>query len=465
MVQDGAGYDLVILGSGPGGYVAGVRAGQLGMKTAVVEQAELGGVCLNWGCIPSKALLRNAEVLSLFREADRFGIRVEGLSADFGKAVDRSRQVVSRLTRGVGYLLDKSGVDVIRGTGALAGPGAVVVRGDGERRLTADSVMIATGARQRDLPNLPVDGSVVITSRQALELREAPGRVVIVGGGATGAEFAYLYRSYGSEVTVVELLPRLLPQEDEEVGSQLARSFRRMGINVMAGTSVLGVDSGPGGAAVTVSVGGTEEVIECDRVLVAVGVSGNVEGIGLEDAGVRVERGFIPVDEKMATNVPGIYAIGDVTGKMLLAHVASAQAVAAVEAMAGFDGPALDYGHMPRAVYCRPQVASFGLTEEQARDSGREIRVGKFPLAASGKALAMAEQDGFVKVVSDAEIGEILGVHMIGSEVTELLGEATLARTLEATTGEVGGLVHPHPTISEALKEASLAAEGEAIHV
>ncbi len=465
MVEDGSNYDLVILGSGPGGYVAGVRAGQLGMRTAVVERAELGGICLNWGCIPSKALLRNAEVLSLFREAERFGIHVDGLSADFGKAVDRSRQVVDRLTRGVGYLLKKSGVEVVRGEGALIDPATVRVSGEGERTLATSNVIVATGARQRELPNLPIDGSVVITSREALDLREAPPRVVIVGGGATGAEFAYLYRSYGSEVTVVEMLPRLVPLEDEEVGDQLARSFKRMGINVMTGSRVLKVGTGPEGASVAVSDGQAEETVACDRVLVAVGVTGNVEGIGLEEAGVSVESGFIPVDEKMATNVAGVYAIGDVTGKLLLAHVASAQAVAAVETIAGMDTPVLDYGLMPKAVYCQPQVASFGMTEEQARDSGRELKIGKFPLAASGKALAMAEQDGFVKVVSDAEVGEILGVHMIGSEVTELLGEATLARLLEATTGEIGWLVHPHPTISEALKEASLAAEGEAIHV
>ena len=465
MVEGGSSYDLVILGSGPGGYVAALRAGQLGMRTALVERAELGGLCLNWGCIPSKALLRNAEVLSLFREADRFGIHVDGLSADFGAAVDRSRQVVGRLTKGIGYLLRKGGIDVVRGTGALAGADAVTVRGETERDLGAKSVIIATGARQVELPSLPVDGRTVITSRHALELREAPPRVVIVGGGATGAEFAYLYRSYGSEVTLVELMPRLVPLEDADVGEQLARSFRRMGIDVRTGSRVLGVSGAPGGASVALSDGEAESAIECDRVLVAVGVTGNIEGIGLAEAGVRTERGFIPVDGRMATNVPGVFAIGDVTGEMPLAHVASAQAVAAVEHIAGLETRPLDYGLMPRAVYCRPQVASFGLTEAQAREAGHDVRVGRFPLAASGKALALAEHDGFVKVVSDAEIGEVLGVHMIGAEVTELLGEASMARALEATTEDVGALVHPHPTISEALKEAALAAEGEAIHV
>ena len=464
MAENGSEYDLVILGSGPGGYVAAIRASQLGMKTAVVERAEIGGICLNWGCIPSKSLLRNAEVLNLFREADRFGIEVFGMRADFGKAIDRSRQVVDRLTKGVSYLLKKNKIDVLVGTGVLVDAKTVRVDGDSPKTVTASNVMIATGARQRGLPNLPIDGSVVITSRQALESREAPGRVVIVGGGATGAEFGYLYRAYGVEVTIVELMDRMVPLEDEEVGDQLLRSFKKMGIKVLTGFQVLGVSTEAGVARVTVSGGETESVIECERVLVAVGVEGNIDGIGLEEVGVRTERGFIPIDDRMATNVPGVYAIGDVTGKLLLAHVASAQGVTAVETMAGMDPPTIDYGLMPRAVYCRPQVASFGMTEAQAREEGRDVKIGKFPLSASGKALAMAEPDGFIKVVADAEIGEILGVHMIGAEVTELLGEASLARLLEGTVTEIGSLVHPHPTISEALKEAALAAEGEAIH-
>jgi dihydrolipoamide dehydrogenase len=464
LLENGSNYDLVILGSGPGGYVAGIRAGQLGMRTAVVERAEIGGICLNWGCIPSKALLRNAEVLNLFNEAERFGIEVEGISADFGKAIDRSRDVVDRLTKGVAYLLNKNKVDVIRGNGTLVDANTVRVDGESTQTLTASNVMIATGARQRGLPNLPIDGKVVITSRQALEMREAPARVVIVGGGATGAEFAYLYNSYGSEVTVVELLPRMVPLEDEDVGDQLTRSFKKMGVKVMTEAQVLGISTESGTAKVTVSKGDSESVIECDRVLVAVGVTGNIENIGLQAAGVQTERGYIPVDDAMRTNVTGVYAIGDVTGKLLLAHVASAQGVTAVETMAGLEPAALDYDLMPKAVYCRPQVASFGMTEQAAREAGRDLKIGKFPLSASGKALALGETDGFIKVVSDAEIGEILGVHMIGAEVTELLGEASLAKLLEGTTTEVGWLVHPHPTISEALKEAALAAEGEAIH-
>jgi len=435
------------------------------MRTAVIERAEIGGICLNWGCIPSKALLRNAEVLSLVNEADRYGIEVSGVSADFGKAIDRSREVVDRLTKGVAYLLKKNKVDVISGTGSLVDAGTVRVEGESPQTLTAKNIMVATGARQRGLPNLPIDGKVVITSRQALEMREAPGRVVIVGGGATGAEFGYLYKSYGSEVTIVELLPRMVPLEDEDVGNQLTRSFKKMGVKVMTDSQVLGITTESGVAKVSVSKGGNESVIECDRVLVAVGVTGNIEDIGLEAAGVQSERGFIPVDDAMQTNVPGVYAIGDVTGKLLLAHVASAQGVTAVETMAGLQPPALDYDLMPKAVYSRPQVASFGMTEQAAREAGRELKIGKFPLSASGKALALGETDGFIKVVADAEIGEILGVHMIGAEVTELLGEASLAKLLEGTTTEIGWLVHPHPTISEGLKEAALAAEGEAIHV
>jgi dihydrolipoamide dehydrogenase len=458
-----ADYDLIVLGSGPGGYVAAIRAGQLGMKTAVVERAELGGVCLNWGCIPSKSLLRNAEVLGLIKHAEEFGISFDNLSYDFGVAIDRSRKVVKRLTTGVGSLLRKNKVDHVQGVGALKDRSTIQV--EGGSLLTADNIIIATGARERAIPNLPVDREVVITSREALELREVPGRVVIVGGGATGAEFAHIYRTYGAEVTIVELLPRLVPLEDEEISRQLERAFTKQGIKAMTGAGVQGIAVNGGVATVTVSSDGVESVIECDKVLVAVGVQGNVENIGLEEAGVGTERGFIRIDDRMATNVDGIYAIGDVTGKMLLAHVASAQGVTAVEGIAGRNPPKLDYGLMPRAIYCRPQVASFGLTEAQAREQGYEIKIGQFPMAASGKALALGETDGTVKLVVDAEVGEVLGAHMIGAEVTELLGELAMTRLLEGTTAELGWAVHPHPTISEVVKEAALAAEGEAIHI
>ena len=457
-------YDVLVLGSGPGGYVAAIRAGQLGMKTAVMERDALGGICLNWGCIPSKALLRNAEVLSIIRHADQYGIGVGEVSPDFGKAIDRSRSVVGRLTSGVGALLRKNKVDHIQGTGALQDANTVRIAEDGSV-VSANHVIVATGASQRDIPGLPIDRETVITSREALELRDVPARVVIVGGGATGCEFAYVWRAYGAEVTIVELMPRLIPNEDEEISAQLERSFRRQGIRSVTGAQVEGIEVNGGSASVSISTDSENMVEECDKVLVAVGVQGNTTGIGLAAAGVRTERGFIPVDDSMRTNVPNIYAIGDVTGKMLLAHVASAQGVTAVERLAGLDPQPLDYVQIPRAIYCRPQVASFGLTEAQAREQGYPIKVGRFPMAASGKALAMNESEGMIKLVVDEEIGEILGAHMIGAEVTELLGELGMTKLLEATTAELGWLVHPHPTISETVKEAALAAEGEAIHI
>jgi dihydrolipoamide dehydrogenase len=456
-------YDVVVLGSGPGGYVAAIRAGQLGMKTAVVERDALGGICLNWGCIPSKALLRNAEVLNLIQHSEEYGISIQGFKADFSRAIDRSRQVVDRLTRGVATLLRRNGVEHVSGTGVLSDANTVVV--DGDKALTADNVIIATGARQRHIQGLPIDGETVITSREALELRRVPARAIIIGGGATGCEFAYMWRAYGADVTIVELLPRLVPNGDEEVSSQLERSFRRQGIQIATGAQVQGIAVDGGTAKVSILSQGESSVLEGDAVLVAVGVEGNVDGIGLEAVGVEVDRGFIPVDDMMKTNVEGIYAIGDVTGKLLLAHVASAQGVTAIEHIAGLNPQPLDYDQIPSAIYCRPQVASFGMTEAQAREEGHSIKIGKFPLAASGKALALNESEGMIKLVVDAEIGEVLGAHMIGAEVTELLGELAMTRLLEATTAELGWLVHPHPTISEALKEAALAAEGEAIHI
>ena len=457
-------YDVVVLGSGPGGYVAAIRAGQLGLKTAIVERDELGGVCLNWGCIPSKALLRNAEVLSLIQHADDFGISFENLKYDFGKAIDRSREVVDRLTRGVGVLLKKNNVEIVHGSGKILDSNTVEITDSG-RRLSAKNIIIATGTRQRRIPTLPIDNEVVITSRDALELRRVPKRIVIVGGGATGCEFGHIYRTYGAEVTIVELLPRLIPNEDAEISGILERSFRRQGIQVTTGASVQGIAVNNSQAKVSISVEDSSSVIDCDIVLVAVGVQGNVDNIGLENAGIETENSYIKIDDTMSTNVPGVYAIGDVTGKMLLAHVASAQGVTAVETIAGLNPPALDYSLMPRAIYCKPQVASFGLSEEQATEQGYTVKVGRFPFSASGKALALGESEGMVKLVVDAEIGEVLGAHMIGAEVTELLGELAMTRLLEGTTTELGWLVHPHPSISETIKEAALAAEGAAIHI
>ncbi|PZC45260.1 MAG: dihydrolipoamide dehydrogenase [Chloroflexi bacterium] len=457
-------YDVVIIGSGPGGYVAGIRAGQLGLKTAVVERDEVGGVCLNWGCIPSKALLRNAEILSLFKRGDEFGFTFDNLQADFGVAVDRSRKVVQKLTQGVAFLLKKNKVDLIQGSGSLRDANTVEVAPEG-RILKTKSIIIATGARARSIPPLPIDEKTVITSRQALELREVPKRVVIVGGGATGAEFSYIYNSYGAKVTLVEMLPRILPKEDEEISATLERAFSKQGIEVMTGAQVKETRRDKDG--LTVVVDGKDGVVDipCDKVLSAIGVDYNTEGLGLDKVGIKLEKGAIVVDDHLATTAQGVYAIGDVTGKMLLAHVAMAQGVAVVERIAGIDVPSLNYTLMPRATYCVPQVASFGLTEAEAREQGYEVKVGKFPLQASGKALALAETEGMVKVVADAKLGEILGGHAIGHEATELMGELAIANLLEGTTKEVGWLVHAHPTMSEAVKEAALAADGEAIHI
>ena len=458
-------YDLVVIGAGPGGYVAAIRAGQLGLKTAVVERDALGGVCLNWGCIPSKALLKNAEILSYINRAEEFGLKFDNFTADYGAAIDRSRRVVHRNVRGVNYLLRKNGVDHISGTATLKGNGVVEVAPEGER-LQAKHIIIATGARPRSIPPLPVDGERVITSKEAIVLKELPQSIVIVGGGAIGLEFAYLYRMYGVEVTVVELLPRLAPNEDEEISRQVERSFtRRHGIKVLTGAAVAGLADGPEGPGVVVEQDGATQTIPADQVLVAVGVRPNSEDMGLEELGVALDGGYIQVDDRMSTNVPNLYAIGDVTGKLALAHVASAQAVVAVEGIAGQEPQPLDYTFMPKATYCQPQIASFGLTEEQAREQGYDLRTGSFNVQANGKALGMGETDGLIKLVVDSRYGEILGAHLVGPEVTELLGELSLTRLLEGTTLELGWLVHAHPTISEIIKEAALAAEGRAVHI
>ncbi|MEE9261809.1 MAG: dihydrolipoyl dehydrogenase [Dehalococcoidia bacterium] len=457
-------YDVAIIGAGPGGYVAAIRASQLGLKTAIVERDEVGGICLNWGCIPSKALLRNADVLQLFRRAEEFGISYDNLRYDFGVAIDRSRKVVATLTSGVETLLRKNKVEHIKGEARLRDAHTVEVSPNGHA-FTASNIVIATGARPVSIPGLKVDGERVITSREALEIRQVPERVVIIGGGATGAEFAYLYNAYDSQVTILEMLPHLLPTEDEDISQLLERSFTRQGITFHTGSRVTGATVTSDGVQLEVDKGSEVMTLEADRVLVAVGVRANTEELGLEGVGVALERGYVQVDGSMATNVSGIYAIGDVTGIMLLAHVASAQGILAVERIAGMESPDLDYEAMPRATYCHPQVTSYGLTEKQAVERGYEVKIGKFPFQASGKALAIGETEGMVKVVVNKASGEILGAHMIGPEVTELLAELSLARLLEGTNREVGWMVHSHPTLSEAVKEAALAADGEAIHI
>jgi len=462
-----ADFEILVIGAGPGGYVAAIRSAQLGFSTAIVERETVGGICLNWGCIPSKSLLRNAEVLNLVKDAEKFGISFDNLSYDFGKAIDRSRQVVRRLTTGVGYLLKKNNVEHIVGSATFVDAHTIQIgtTTGKNRTVSAENIIIATGARQREIPALPIDHNVVITSRDALEMREIPNRVVVIGGGATGAEFSHVYRSYGSEVTIVELMDRIVPNEDQEISEVLDKSFRDQGIESRTSASVEAIEINGDIATVKISENGNNSVIECDKVLVAVGVQGNTDGIGLEQVGVATDRTFITVGENLETNVSGVYAIGDVTGRMLLAHVASAQAVTAIEYIAGLNPPQIDYSLMPRAIYCKPQVASFGLTESQARDQGINIKVGKFPFTASGKAIALGETDGMVKLVVDEEIGEIIGAHMIGAEVTELLGELSITKMLEGTATELGWLVHPHPTISEMIKEAALDTVGEAIHV
>ena len=460
-------FDIIIIGAGPGGYVAAIRAAQLGLKTAVIERETVGGICLNWGCIPSKSLLRNAEVLNLMKTADKYGIYFDNLSYDFGTAIDRSREVVNKLTSGVQYLLKKNNVDHISGSAVFETLNSLNISMDnGESRIiSGDNILIATGARQREIPSMPIDHSIVMNSRDALNSKDVPNRVVIVGGGATGAEFAHIYNSYGSNVTIVELAERLIPNEDNEISQVLTKSFTDNGINIFSNASVDSIETNTDFALVNVSENNQISKIECDRVLVAVGVQANTDNLGLEKIGLETDNGFIPIDDHMKTSIPNIYAIGDVTGKMLLAHVASAQGVTAIEFIAGLDPAQLDYSIMPRAIYCEPQIASFGLTEDQAKEQGIDINIGRFPFSASGKAIALDKTEGLVKLIVDNEIGEIVGAHMIGSEVTELLAELSITKMLEGTTTELGWLVHPHPTISEIIKEAALDTKGEAIHI
>ncbi|MEC9309207.1 MAG: dihydrolipoyl dehydrogenase [Chloroflexota bacterium] len=456
-------YDVAVIGAGPGGYVAAIRCSQLGLKTTVIEKENLGGVCLNWGCIPSKALLKNAEILSYINRSEEFGFYFDNFRADYKVAFDRSRKVVDRNTRGVSYLLRKNNIDHLAGTATLKGNGIIAVASFNED-IKAKHIIVATGSSPRAIPALPIDGVSVVTSKEAILSDELPKSIVIVGGGAIGVEFAYLYRMYGVEVSIVELLPNLVPNEDPEISEILERSFSKYGINVITEVSVTGLVPAGETLSVVLDKEGQESILNAEKVLVAVGIQPNTSGIGLEDVGVEMERGFINIDRHMATNVSGIYAIGDVTGKLPLAHVASAQAVAVAEHIAGLDIQDIDYTYIPKATYCQPQVASFGLTEKEAVDQGYDVKIGKFNMIANGKSLAMGHTEGMVKLVVDAKYGEILGGHMIGPEVTELLGELALTKLLEGTTLELGWAVHPHPTISETLKEAALSAQGNAVH-
>jgi dihydrolipoamide dehydrogenase len=457
-------YDVAVIGAGPGGYVAAIRAAQLGLKTAIIEKEAVGGLCLNWGCIPSKALLYAAELVNLYKRGPEFGISTGEVTADLGVAVDRSRDIVAKFVGGVETLLQQNKVDLVRGAARLDGPGRVRVDPQGEV-IEARNVIIATGAATRGLPGLAVDGERVITSREALTLREVPRSIVIVGGGAIGVEFGYLYRSYGAEVTIVEALPHLLPNEDEDVSRQLERSFTVMGISVLTSALVENAHVGEGSVSINVRAGADTRQLASERVLVGVGFGPKTQDLGLEDAGVRLdERGWVQVDDFCRTSVPGVWAVGDVTGGLLLAHVASQQGVTAVEKIAGLDPLPLDYEKMPRAVYCQPQVAALGLTDAQARSRGFDVMTSRFPFRASGKAMAIGETEGFVKLVVDKASRAVLGYHVIGHGATEMIGEASLGAVLETTPTELGYAVHAHPTLSEALKEAALAVTGEAIH-
>jgi dihydrolipoamide dehydrogenase len=460
-------YDLIVIGSGPGGYVAAIRASQLGMKVAVVEREELGGICLNWGCIPTKALLKSANVFEYMQHAADYGIKVEKSEADFGAMVKRSRGVADGMSKGIQFLFKKNKIEIINGHGKITRDKKVEVKAaDGKTTTyTAKSILIATGARSRELPNLKQDGKRIIGYREAMTLQEQPKSMVVVGSGAIGVEFAYFYNTIGTKVTIVEYLPNIVPVEDEEVSKQLEKSFKKSGVEILTNASVESVDSSGKTLKVKVKTAKGEQIIECDTVLSAAGVVANLENLGLEEAGVKTDKGKVPVNEWYQTNVPGIYAIGDVIPGPALAHVASAEGIICVEKIAGHHPEPLNYGNIPGCTYCSPEIASVGMTEKAAREAGYEVKVGKFPFSASGKASAAGAKDGFVKVIFDAKYGEWLGCHMIGANVTEMIAEAVAARKLETTGHEIIRTIHPHPTMSEAIMEAAAAAYGEVIHL
>jgi dihydrolipoamide dehydrogenase len=459
-------YDLVVIGAGPGGYVAAIRAAQLGMKTAVVEKDRPGGVCLNWGCIPSKAILTSAELYEDLKEGERYGIKAHGLSVDYAQVIKRSREVADRLAKGVEFLLRKNKVQLIIGTGRLENKNRVAVEMPGKTSHQMDTarILIATGSKERTLPGLAVDGKQIITSYEALVDTEIPKEILIVGGGAIGCEFAYVYSAFGSRVTVVEMEKQLLPGVDAEVAQELEKAFKKKGIEILTGTKYQSIEKFPSRVEVSLESDGDTKNRTANKVLVAVGRAPLSADLGLEALGVELNRGFIKVNEHMQTTCETVYAIGDVNGPPLLAHAASEEGIAAVEHMAGKGGKGIDHLKIPACVYCQPEIAMIGLTEEQAKAKGYEVSIGKFPFMASGKAIARGHDEGFVKLVVDKEYGEILGCHIIGHGATDLIAEIGLARTLEATTAELTGTVHAHPTLSEAIMEAALGAEGRGIN-
>jgi len=463
-------YDIAILGGGPGGYVAAIRAGQLGFKTVVIDKDNLGGICLNWGCIPTKSLLKNAEIYDHIKNhGEDFGIKATGLSIDFNRVIKRSREISDRISKNVELLIKKNKVDRIRGFGKLTANKTIEIsdeKGNVIDSVKADNIIIATGARPRNLPSIPVDRKNIITSTEAMSLEKQPKELIVIGAGAIGIEFAYFYSTLGTKVTVIEMLKHILPIEDEEVSVALEKNFKKRGIDILTSSTVEQAEVKGNTVNVTVNVNGEKKVITAEKVLNAIGVVGNVEGIGLEGLGIQIEKNHIKVNkETYETNISGIFAIGDVIGPPWLAHVASAEGIHCVEHIKGINHPAIDYDNIPGCTYCQPQVASVGLTEAKAKEKGYEVKIGKFPFMASGKAFAIGEREGFVKMIFNAKYGEILGAHIIGSEATEMIAEVTLARSLEATGESIIKTIHAHPTLSESIMEAAANAYGEAIHI
>ena len=460
-------YDLAIIGSGPGGYVAAIRAAQLKLKTAIIERDKLGGVCLNWGCIPTKALLKSAEVLEEIKQAKSYGLSVDGVRADFPAIIKRSRRVADMNSKGVEFLMKKNKIDVLYGSASFIDKHTLnIVDAQGNKqRITAQHIIIATGGRPKSIPGISIDGEKIISSRQALALEQAPESLIVVGAGAIGVEFAYFYQTMGTKVTVIEMLDSLLPQEDKEITAVLAKSFKKAGIKVHTSARLEQLVAEGEGVQAVVNVAGKKETIRAEKALMAVGVQGNVEGLELDRVQVKNERGFIPVNEWYQTNVPGIYAIGDITGPPLLAHVASHEGIVCVEKIAGVDTHPIDYNSIPGCTYCQPQVASIGLTEKQAKEKGYRVKVGRFPYSASGKARAIGARDGLVKLVFDQKYGELLGAHIVGAEATELIAELGMAKALESTSAELFKTMHAHPTLSEMIMEAAGDADEMAIHI
>lgn len=463
-------YQLAVLGGGPGGYVAAIRAGQLGVKTVVIDKDNLGGICLNWGCIPTKSLIKNAEIYdNIKNHGEDFGISYSNLSFDFNKIIKRSRDISSKITSNVELLVKKNKVDRIRGFGKFSSANTIeIFDNDGKKIETviAEKVIIATGARPRILPSIPVDNKMIITSTEAMNLSVQPKELIVIGAGAIGVEFAYFYSVLGTKVTIIEMLDTILPIEDHEVSAALERNFKKRGITIYTKTTVESAKVKGKQVIVTINVNGEKKELKADKVLSAIGVIGNVEGFGLEKLGVEIDRNHIKVDKKTyQTNVPGVYAIGDVIGPPWLAHVASAEAIACVEGIAGLHPHGVDYNNIPGCTYCQPQVASIGLTEKKAKELGYELKIGKFPFMASGKAFAVGEREGFVKLIFDKKYDELLGAHIIGADATELIGELGIAKSLEATSESILKTVHAHPTLSESIMEAAANANGEAIHI